>query len=147
MKKYLIVFTLSTILAVPHAQAGCGSEPLETCEDYGYLGCAPEVVEGNLKATDRILVNLAAQPAFAGADKFRAALAQLRGVDSASKIKAYKDYLGITNTAEYVAFLKARTNGDRRVFIQNTMSNLDLSENQGEILVEELSKALVGELL
>ena len=58
-----------------------------------------------------------------------------------SKIQIYKDYLGIATTSEYVEFLKARTNEDRGVFIQNAMAKLELSEKQGEMLVEALSKA------
>ena len=61
MKKCLIIFSLSATFAIPQAQAGCDQfEAGDPC--ISFFKCAPEVVEGNLKATDRILVDLAAHP-------------------------------------------------------------------------------------
>ncbi|MCY4302134.1 MAG: hypothetical protein OXC68_10445 [Aestuariivita sp.] len=137
----LLLATLGVFSAVNTTWAGCEV----SCATP--TGCAPEVVETNITVTDRTLHALAANPVFATATRFQSALAQLDGMDTTGKIQAYKDYLGITDTADFVTFLTARTNADRQAFITTAMTTLELSEQQGKELVEALSKALVGDLL
>ena len=133
---------LTTAGALPPplpAWAGCG--------EFACDACAPEVVESNVEATDRVLRDLAASPGFADADGFRAALAQLDGMDPAERVRAWRDHLGIDGNSGFVAFLRARTEAERRAFAAPAVESLGLTERQGEALVEALSAALVGELL
>ncbi|MCY4302175.1 MAG: hypothetical protein OXC68_10665 [Aestuariivita sp.] len=135
---------IGTFSAATNAWAGCDYGE-ENC--FSVSGCAPAVVETNVSATDRTLHALASYFEFANATTFHSALRQLDGMNITGKIQTYKDYLGITDPSAFVAFLTARTNADRQVFIKQAMVSLELSDRQGELLIEALSKALVGDLL
>lgn len=108
--------------------------------------CAPEVMEGNATATDKALANLANSEAFAGAEKFKAMVAETAAVaDTKTKIASYFALVDVTDATEMAYFLGARKDEFGK-YGQILAEKADLSSEQAETVVNELVSTLKGNL-
>lgn len=109
--------------------------------------CAPEVLEGNVKATDRTLAGLAKSEQFAQATTFQSEVARIAKIqDAAEKSAAYFDLVGVdaTDSKQVVEFIGAReVSGAQLVELQR---NADLSAEQANTVASKLQATLKGGL-
>lgn len=109
--------------------------------------CAPEVVQGNVVKTDRVLKSLAASSEFAQARDFRNAVATISNIrDTERKVSEYFAMLGIdaSDNAQIAEFLGARRPSSQ--WLVSLERNVNLTPRQADRVVEELSSALRGGL-
>ena len=133
----------------PYPTGYCG---LYGCAGGSYYGettvnCAPEVVEGNTKATDRVLVNLVKSPNFASAKKFKAEVARIAAMkDNLDKSNNYLAMVGIDpeNSSAVVEFIGSRD--AKGAWLNDLEKNADLSSSQAEEVAKALQTALRGGL-
>lgn len=123
-----------------------GHEP----PDYGgftILTCAPEVVEGNVAATERTLRQLASSQDFAQATAFRSAVAQIGAIKSpTAKVAKYFSLIGIdSRDSRAVAdFVGARD--VRAQWLSSLERTTALSSAQADTVARSLQTALRGSL-
>lgn len=113
----------------------------------GRVECAPEVVDGNVKATDRILANLAKSQDFAGAKTFKSQISKIAGLKkSGEKANQYLALAGIDarNSEEVVEFVGARS--VKAQWLNSLEKNSGLSAKQAETVATQLQNALRGGL-
>jgi hypothetical protein len=144
-KASAIVLTFVSLSA--YAGAPMGICKYGTCWiDRGPYGCAPEVVDGNLKATDRTLSELAASSEFAGAVTFKAELHRIQGLAPEMRITEYFKSVGIDagNTEQVANFIGAREVQNEN--LAALKSNMKLSDQQARTLIQSLAVSLAGGL-
>lgn len=113
----------------------------------GGASCAPEVVEGNVAATERTLRSLALSPEFADASTFRAVVSRVAHVRSAAaKVAQYFALIGIDsrNRAAVADFVGARA--IRPEWLGALERTTDLNADQSAKVASELQQALRGNL-
>lgn len=109
--------------------------------------CAPEVVDGNVKATDRTLNALAASSQFAAAKTFRAQVSKISKMkQSADKADQYLALVGIdaSNSEAVVDFIGARE--VKAQWLSSLEKNSGLSSQQAEVVATKLQTVLRGGL-
>ena len=109
--------------------------------------CAPEVVDGNVKATDRALSELAASSAFASAKTFRAQVSKIATVKkSADKADQYLALVGVDagNSEAVVEFIGARD--VKGQWLSSLEKNSNLTSKQAEAVATKLQNVLRGGL-
>lgn len=114
----------------------------------GYLAstCAPEVVNGNMTATERALNELAASPDFADAEKFQGIVAQVNETqDAETKMGLYFTLVDVKDPTEIVQFIGARDE-ELKAYAQVLEKNAELSSEQADIVVQKLVTTLKGGL-
>lgn len=116
--------------------------------DYYDFSCAPEVVEGNLKATERVLKEASESEAFANEVKFQKQLEELSNpeLETQAKINILFKDLGISpeNYEEIYAFVGAREVPIKAV--DALRENLEMSKENAELLAGKVQKALLGSM-
>lgn len=124
--------------------------------DFGYCGgdyvsgsvaCSPEVVQGNVAATDRVMASIVASPAFATAKTFKSEIAQVAKIkDQAERADAYMQLAGIDskNKAAVAAFVGSRD--AKGAWVTDLQRNADLTSAQAEAVSLQLQTALRGNL-
>jgi hypothetical protein len=108
--------------------------------------CAPEVAEGNLKATERVLTELTAKPELAGAAKFSEFVQKVKKLNQPKeKFVAYMKLVQLDQASvdQIANFLGAR---DLTPYAAKLEIELGLSAAQSQMVVESLVKALRGNL-
>jgi hypothetical protein len=126
---------------------GCG---FYGCSDVVYAGsvdCAPEVVEGNVKATDRTLKTLASSSAFADAKTFKKEVARISSMkNNSDKTNNYLALIGIhpEDSAAIVEFIGARD--IKGAWLVDLQRNSGLSADQAEQAAKAVQSALRGGL-
>jgi hypothetical protein len=114
----------------------------------GYLAstCAPEVVNGNLSATERALNELAMSENFAQAEKFQGIIAQINETeDTETKMGLYFTLVDVKDPTEIVQFIGARDE-DLKAYAQVLEKNAELSSEQADLVVQKLVSTLKGGL-
>ena len=109
--------------------------------------CAPEVLEGNVKATDRTLADLAKSSQFAQAATFKSEVARIAKIqDAAEKSAAYFDLVGVdaTDSKAVVEFIGAREVSNSQ--LAELQRNADLTAEQANTVASKLQTALKGGL-
>lgn len=108
------------------------------------IACAPEVAEGNVRATERTLGEIARRPDFLNATTFRARVAEARALRTpAEKISAYLRFADVREE-DVAEFMGARE--PRPSDILHAQRSLGLSDRQASVVVAELQAALRGSL-
>lgn len=110
------------------------------------ISCAPEVVQGNVAATDRVLSNLAASPEFASASQFKSVVASIAREKTAVKVDRYFALIGVdARDSKAVAdFIGARD--VRGAWLTSLERSTGVSDAQAETVARELQSALRGSL-
>jgi hypothetical protein len=110
------------------------------------ISCAPEVVAGNVAATDRVLASLAASPSFQSATKFRGVVSTLAREKTAVKVDRYFALIGVDarDSAAVAEFVGARD--VRGSWLTSLEKSTGVSGAQAETVARELQKALRGSL-
>jgi hypothetical protein len=111
------------------------------------VACAPEVVEGNIAATQRVLSTLATSPEFKTASRFKSttnAIAAERSADI--KLTRYFALIGIDSrdSAAVADFIGARD--VRSAWVSSLESTTGLSPAQADTVARQLQTALRGSL-
>lgn len=108
--------------------------------------CAPEVVDGNLKATDQVLNKLAASPSFAKAELFKSELQRIQALGPDERIAAYFKEVGIdpSNEDQIANFVGERS--PQQSNIDALKKNMGLSDAQASQVISSLTQALAGGL-
>ena len=115
--------------------------------DQGGVSCAPEVVDGNVKATDRTLKTLAASSQFANAKTFKAQVSKISALKkSGEKANKYLALVGIDahNSQAVVDFIGARE--VKGQWLNSLEKNSRLTSAQAETVARELQSVLRGGL-
>lgn len=111
------------------------------------VACAPEVLQGNVAATDRTLATLAAQPEFAQATQFKSEIKRIAAIQKPDvRAAAYFDLIGIDSSKkEDVAnFIGAReVNSQTIVELERTTG---LTDAQASKVASTLQQTLRGNL-
>jgi hypothetical protein len=114
----------------------------------GYLAstCAPEIVEGNLSATERALVEIANTEAFEQAEKFQDIVDQIITThDAKEKMGLYLTLVDVNDATEIAHFIGAREN-ELSNYTQALEARADLSSEQAQLVVEKMITTLKGGL-
>lgn len=117
---------------------------------YGHthpISCAPEVVQGNIAATDRVLTALSASAEFAEAARFKSAIAEIASLkDANAKVAHYFSLIGVdARDSKAVAdFIGARE--VRNTWLTSLQQTTGLSNSQAETVASKLQNALRGDL-
>jgi hypothetical protein len=127
---------------------GCGWDGYYCHDTYvGAVACAPEMVEGNVAATDRTLTKLAATSAFASAKTFKSELAQVAAMkDAGEKAQAYLQLAGIDSTDKAAIATFVGSRDAKGAWITDLQRNADLTTAQAETVAASLQTALRGNL-
>jgi hypothetical protein len=109
--------------------------------------CAPEVVEGNVAATQRVLSALAASPEFASASQFKTVVNEIsavRGDDA--RVARYFGLIGIDShdSAAIADFVGARE--VRGTWLMSLEKSTGVTSAQADLVASRLQKALRGDL-
>lgn len=108
--------------------------------------CAPEVVDGNITATERTLAKISESEQFADADKFNAFVKAIESEkDSQKKINAYFSLVGVETTEDMAYFVGARES-ELGEYADVLATKTELSAEQANVVVKELSSSLRGGL-
>lgn len=114
---------------------------------YSEVACAPGVVEGNVKATERTLTQLASSPDFKGASTFKKEIARISSMKSNSeKTAQYFAMIGINpeDSETIVAFMGARD--AKGQWLNDLEKNAGLTPVQAEKVAVSLQSTLRGGL-
>jgi len=114
----------------------------------GYLAstCAPEMVEGNLSATERALVEIANTEAFADAEKFQDIVDQvITTQDAKEKMGLFLTLVDVSDATEIAHFIGARES-ELSKYTQSLEARADLSSEQAQLVVEKMITTLKGGL-
>lgn len=107
--------------------------------------CAPEVETGNIAATTRILGELATKAEFKDAKVYKERVSKIATIEDVQvRFGEYLDLVGLkaATEEELLEFIGAREVDSTRVAI--AMEQLQLTSEQGRVLVESLTTALKG---
>lgn len=108
--------------------------------------CAPEVVDGNISATDRALNEVAASEDFAQASKFQSIVEQINNTkETKEKMGLYFTLVDVEDSSEIAHFIGAR-DSELREYAQKLEQNADLSAEQADLVVSKLVQTLKGGL-
>lgn len=113
----------------------------------GSTSCAPEVVEGNVAATERTLKTVVATPQFANAAAFKSTLQSIAKLKSQNaKVAKYFALIGVdgSNNEAVVNFVGARD--IKPEWITNLQRSTQLNDQQADIVARRLQTALRGNL-
>lgn len=114
----------------------------------GYLAstCAPEIVEGNLSATERALVEIANTEDFIEAEKFQDIVDQIiKTHDAKEKMGLYLTLVDVEDATEIAHFIGARES-ELSKYVQVLEARADLSSEQAQLVVEKMISTLKGGL-
>lgn len=103
--------------------------------------CAPEVQEGNLAATERVLNELA-HSELKNAPRFKAYIEKVSKLEAKDKVAAYARFAGVNSDADLVQLIGAREVDSR--YVQTLSLNAQISEDQAKLVLLKLSSALLG---
>lgn len=113
---------------------------------YFSSSCAPEVVDGNVSATDRALNEIASSEDFSKAVKFQDIVAQINDTaDTKEKMGLYFTLVDVKDSNEIAHFIGARDT-ELRGYAQKLEQNADLSAEQADLVVKKLVQTLKGGL-
>lgn len=121
--------------------------PRDDYPNRARVECANEVVEGNVKATDRVLKNLAASSDFASAKSFRAQVSKIsKQKQAGNKATQYLALAGIdaNNSEAVVEFIGARD--IKGQWLSSLEKNSGLTSEQAEVVASKLQNTLRGSL-
>lgn len=108
--------------------------------------CAPEVVDGNVTATERTLAEISQSEAFADADKFNAFVKAIESEkNTEKKINSYFSLVGVETTEDMAYFVGAR-DSELGEYANVLATKTDLSAEQASVVVQKLSSSLRGNL-
>lgn len=108
--------------------------------------CAPEVVDGNVSATDRALNEIADSQDFAKAQKFQEIVDQINDTKNIEeKMGLYFTLVDVQDSEEIAHFIGAR-DSELREYAQKLEQNADLSAEQADLIVGKLVQTLKGAL-
>lgn len=113
------------------------------------IGCAPEVQEANLSATDRVLKELSGSKNFENATRFKELLAQIQEFKSEpQKIGAYFSLVGVRGDQvdEVAQFVGVREGQSTERYLSALMQNAELNREQAEAVAQAVRAALRGNL-
>jgi hypothetical protein len=110
------------------------------------ISCAPEVVKGNIAATDRVLSTLSTSQEFASATQFKTVVAQIAQDKTSAKVTRYFALIGVdARDSKAVAdFIGARD--VRGAWLSSLEHSTGVTGTQAETVARELQKALRGSL-
>lgn len=109
--------------------------------------CAPEVVEGNVAATQRVLSSLAASPEFASASRFKTVINEIAAVrGDEARVARYFSLIGIDSrdSAAIADFIGARE--VRSAWLASLEAATDVTPAQADLIASRLQTALRGDL-
>ena len=113
----------------------------------GTASCAPEVIEGNVVATHRVLSNLATSPDFASAKKFKSVVREIAAARTDDvRVARYFALIGIdSRDSKAVAdFVGARE--IRGAWLAALEKSTGLTSSQADVVASKLQTALRGDL-
>jgi len=108
--------------------------------------CAPEVVIGNVSATDNVLINLANSKEFTDATKFKTEVNNIVTTEDLEvKMAKYFQMVDV-KTSEDIAYFVGAREEEYQKYESIITENLDLNSQQAEIVVKSLVTTLKGNL-
>lgn len=111
-----------------------------------FSSCAPEVVEGNITATDRVLSEIVSKEEFKDAQTFQNLVQTIVATeDTKEKMGLYFTLVDVKDATEIAYFLGARDN-ELAKYTQALEAKADLSSEQADLVVRELAQTLRGSL-
>jgi hypothetical protein len=157
MKKIILAFfTLGTLNVASAQWPGEKNDPFKpklTCPDgmamsgdmcIGVGTCAPEVKEGNVKATDRVLSDLA-NSELKNATKFKSLITTISQKGSDERLSSYLGLAGVQTDDEIAAFVGSRDGKIDSKYIVELSKNAELTNEQSEMVLKKVSGSLLGE--
>ncbi len=110
------------------------------------ISCAPEVVKGNVAATDRVLAKLASSKEFASAAQFKSVVASIASEKTSMKVDRYFALIGVDSrdSSAVAEFIGARD--VRGAWLTSLEKSTGVSGQQAETVARELQTALRGSL-
>jgi hypothetical protein len=115
------------------------------CEPQVIASCAPEVVEGNVAATERTLKVIAATPEFASATQFKSTVAQIAaGKNQNAKVAQYFALIGVdaAKSADVAEFVGSRE--IKGQWLSSLERSTNLSSAQADTVARQLQTSLRG---
>ena len=111
---------------------------------WGAFTCAPEVVSGNVMATERVLTDVLASSDFENAQKLKDIVENMKNDSDELKMIKYFSFVGVDagNKKAVIEFIGARKLAP---YTSVLTKNFDLSNLQADILVKRINKSLKGE--
>lgn len=147
----LVIALIATSLTVTQSFAvtkmTAGSDP-HGCgyRNCGLIGtsvaCAPEVIHGNMSATERALTELSNGP-LSSALKFKAKVEEARTLQESERMDVYLKLVGVQNDADVVEFITEREVSSK--YIESLKVNADLNEEQARLVINKISASLLGQ--
>lgn len=127
------------------AQAGCNAYGCGVYNGYYSWGCAPEVEKSNLDRTEAAL-NAMSATSLAGADQFKAKVAEIAALPQKERVGAYLALAGVdaSNNEAVAKFIGAREASATNV--KAIAANTGISDAQAAEVLKGISAALAGEL-
>lgn len=111
-----------------------------------HMNCAPEVVSGNLAATERVLSDLIARPEFASEEKFKSEVVRIAKInDDKRKVSEFFKMVDVSTSEDIAHFIGAREE-EYSKYTDSLIDNTDLSKDNAERVVESLVTSLKGNL-
>jgi|GEM_PF-2930814 hypothetical protein len=118
--------------------------------DYGHahpIACAPEVIQGNVAATQRTLTTLAASREFANASKFKSIVSNLASIhDDQVRIARYFALIGIDSKDSAAVADFAGSREVRAQWLSSLEKSAQLTSAQSDVVASKLQSALRGDL-
>jgi hypothetical protein len=142
---------IATVLVVLLASMSSYAGECNGIGEPGNIGdcfsCAPEIIQGNVAATDRILKDLSNSKNFANAGRFRAVVAQIsKQKDARVRMSAYLALADVNaaNPTEVAHFVGERSVPEAQLAALARSTNLD--RTQAAVVIESLDRGLRGSL-
>jgi hypothetical protein len=113
----------------------------------GGASCAPEVVDGNVAATQRVLASLASSPEFAKAQQFKSVVHEIATVRAGeTRVARYFALIGIDSrdSAAVAEFVGARE--VRGTWLASLEKSTGVTPAQADVIASKLQNALRGDL-
>lgn len=108
--------------------------------------CAPEVVDGNVNATEKVLMKLIAEPGFGGEEQFKKEVNRIAKIrDVKTKVSEYFKMVDV-NTSEDIAHFAGARDEDYSKYADSLADNTGLSQDNAMKVVDSLIVSLKGSL-
>ena len=127
----------------PHHRPPHHNPPRHNPPHY-HRGCSPELVQTNMNTVEKVLNETAARSDFASAVMFQDTIVDIqKNQDVNQRMEAYMGIVGIDSLDKVADLLGGENTG---AYIETAKINLELNDEQSEVVVDSLSKALRGNL-
>lgn len=144
MKHFAMIATIAMIPAMSFAgTSSCFGNAVYTIGCQIGAACAPEVQQGNIQATDRILKDLS-NGDLKNETTFRAVVSQISKLQPQERMSAYLKLAGVNSDNEIAEFVGSRDQSISPKYVQTLSNNTKLSSEQSQMVLQKISAGLLG---